>query len=80
MKGAMIFKVCIVFPLVIFIDYVVMIMLGIISHVAGCGDMFYCGTFCTVGKVILGLSVILFFFPDIKEFVLKGKSSFFIKS
>ncbi len=80
MKNAMIFKVCIIVPLVIFIDYVVMILLGSIAHVAGCGDGFYCGPFCTVGKVLLGLSVILIFFPDIKELVLKGKSSFFIKS
>jgi len=80
MKGVMIFKVCFIVPLMIFIDYIVMILLGIIAHSAGCGDIFYCGAFCTVGKVLLGSSVILIFFSDIKEFVLKGNSSFFIKS
>ncbi len=80
MKGVMIFKVCIIVPLVIFIDYLVMILLGSVAHIAGCGDGFYCGPFCIVGKVLLGLSVILIFFPEIKEFVLKGKSSFKINS
>ena len=80
MKGVMIFKVCIIVPLVIFIDYVVMILLGSVAHVVGCGDGFYCGPFCIVGKILLGLSVILIFFSEIKEFVLKGKSSFKINS
>ena len=62
MKDALIFKVCIIVPLAIFIDYVVMILLGSVAHVVGCGDGFYCGAFCIVGKVLLGLSVILFFF------------------
>ena len=80
MKDALIFKVCIIVPLAIFIDYVVMILLGSVAHVVGCGDGFYCGVFCIVGKVLLGLSVILIFFPEIKELVLKGKSSFKINN
>jgi len=75
MKNAMMFRICFIIPLVIFILYVVMILLGSVAHVVGCGDGFYCGAFCTVGKVLLGLSVVLIFFPEIKELVLKGKSS-----
>lgn len=79
MKNAMMFRICFIIPLIIFIDYVVMILIGSVAHVVGCGYGFYCGAFCILGKVLLGLSVILILFPEIKEFVLKGKSSFKIK-
>ena len=76
MKNALIFKICVIVPLVVFIDYVIMILLGSFAHVVGCTNEFYCGPFCAVGKLILTLSLMLILFSIIIEFVSKGKLSF----
>lgn len=71
MKALVSFKVFIVLPLLLFIDYVLMVLIGCSTCIFGFGDAFYCGPYCFFGKVILGLSTIFFLLlllPDIKRF------------
>lgn len=69
MKASLIVKLCIVFPLLIFVDYIIMVLLGCASCLFGFGHDYYCNSYCIVGKIILGLSLAFFLFfilPDIK--------------
>jgi len=56
--------------LLFFIDYVLMMLLGCITSVLGFGNDFYCGTYCLIGKIVLGATAVLFIFlifTDTKE-------------
>ncbi len=78
MKALVIFKVFILLPLLLFLDYVLMVLIGCSTCLFGLGDGFYCGPYCILGKLILGLSVIIFLlllFPDIKRFFEEMKNS-----
>jgi hypothetical protein len=69
MKDQLIIKVLVIFPVLVLLDYVLMIILGCIARQFGLGDDFYCGPYCLIGKIISGLTAVLFFFlifPDIK--------------
>ena len=69
MKDQLVIKVLVIFPLLVLFDYVVMILLGCTSCLLGYGNDFYCGTYCLIGKIIIGLTAVLFFFlifPNIK--------------
>jgi hypothetical protein len=69
MKGQLIIKVFVIFPVLVLLDYVFMILLGCTTCQFGFGDDFYCGPYCLIGKIILGLTVVLFFFlifPNIR--------------
>jgi hypothetical protein len=69
MKASIIIKVFFVLPLLLFVDYILMAVLGCTTCLFGLGEDFYCGTFCLAGKIILALSAIFFgyiIFPDIK--------------
>lgn len=69
MKTSPLIKFCIVLPLLLFVDYVIMILLGCASCLFGFGTDFFCNSYCIVGKIILGLSLAFFLFlilPDIK--------------
>ena len=70
MKNLLLIKVCLIFPVLLFSSYTVMAALGNIASFMGCSNDFFCGPFCLIGKIVLGLSAILFFFlifPDIKS-------------
>lgn len=60
MKTKMFIKSLLILPLIIFIDWIVMVLLGCISCIFRPGADFYCGTYCITGKVILILSGIIF--------------------
>ncbi|MGZ2372010.1 hypothetical protein ACXR6G_19740 [Ancylomarina sp. YFZ004] len=78
MKASVNFKVFIVLPLLLFVDYVLMILIGCSTCLFGFGDDFYCGPYCIFGKLILGLSAIFFLLlllPDIKRFFQEFKNS-----
>jgi len=62
MKTSLLIKMVVVLPLLVFADYLIMTVLGCTTCLLGFGDDFYCGPFCFVGKLILGLSVIFFLF------------------
>lgn len=67
MKTLLFIKVVLLLPVMLFVDYVIMILFGSVSQLVGCGDDFYCGTFCTTGKLILGITTVLFFIFIYKE-------------
>jgi hypothetical protein len=67
MKTLLFIKVVLLLPVMLFVDYVIMILFGSISQLVGCDDDFYCGTFCNTGKLILGTTTVLFFLFILKE-------------
>jgi hypothetical protein len=75
MKASILVKVFIILPLLVFVDYLLMAILGCTTCLFGLGEDFYCGSFCLAGKIILVLSAIFFgylIYPDIKA-VIKSK-------
>jgi hypothetical protein len=75
MKTSLLIKFLLVLPLILFVDYLLMALLGCVTCLFGFGDEFYCGPFCLAGKIILALSLVIFgyiIYPDIKKlFILK---------
>jgi len=72
MKTPLFFKVVIGLPVVIFIDYILMAILGCVSCLLGFGDDYFCNTYCLLGKMILLLSAVLygwFIFPEVKKLI-----------
>jgi len=70
MKMSIIIKVCLILPLILFLDYILMVLIGCATCLFGVGNGFYCGPYCIVGKIILGLSALFFGFliyPDIAQ-------------
>ncbi len=68
MKATLYIKVLLVLPLLLFVDYLLMALIGCTSCLFGPGDGFYCGSFCLAGKIILALSALFFgylIYPDI---------------
>jgi len=68
MKSSIIIKMVVVLPALLFVDYILMAILGCVTCLLGFGDDFYCGSYCVLGKIILGLSAVFFFLlilPDI---------------
>ena len=66
------FKSLVFLPLLFFVDYLVMIIIGCTSSLFSFTDNFYNGAFCTIGKSVLALSLIgyiLIIAPDIKSLV-----------
>lgn len=75
MKASLFVKTFLLLPLIIFIDYILMALLGCTTCLLGFGNDFYCGSFCLAGKIILALSAIIFgyiIYPDLKS-ILKSK-------
>jgi len=69
MKDQLTIKVIVVFPVLVLLDYVLMILVGCTACQFGLGDDFYCGPYCLIGKIISGITAVLFFFlifPNIK--------------
>lgn len=65
-------KIGLVLPVVCFSCYILMAIVGCVAGFFHCGNDFYCGPFCLIGKIIGGFAVFLFFFsilPDIKAFL-----------
>jgi len=73
MKTQFLLKVFLVLPIVIFVDWVLMIVLGCATSLCGFGNGFYCGPYCLFGKGILFLSAVSFIiyllFPELKKYV-----------
>jgi hypothetical protein len=70
MKSKLLLKILIGLPLVTFIDYVLMAILGCTSCLFGVGESYYCGSYCLLGKGLLLLSAVLFgwyLYPDIRN-------------
>jgi len=70
MKDQFAIKLFVILPVLALLDYVFMILLGCTACQFGLGNDFYCGPYCLIGKIIGGLTGVLFFFlifPNIKE-------------
>ncbi len=70
MKTRILIKMILLLPLIIFIDYVLMVLLGCASCIIGFEESFFCGPFCFIGKGILFLSAVLFislFLRDLRK-------------
>lgn len=77
MKTSILLKVFLVLPIMLFVDYILMVIIGCATCLFGFGNDFYCGTYCIFGKIILGISAILYFLiilPDLKELFNKIKN------
>ena len=78
MKSQLAIKVFVIFPGLLLLDYVFMILLGCTTCLIGLGNDFYCGPYCLIGKIILGLTMVLFFFlifPNIKAIFKTNKNA-----
>lgn len=72
MKLNLLLKLCFGLPLLLTVDYVLMVLLGCASCLFGFGDSFFCGPYCIAGKAILLVSLILYIWyilPDIRKLV-----------
>jgi hypothetical protein len=49
MKNSTIFTLCFSLPLLWFMGYVVLILIGCIASTCGAGDQFYCSIYCKFG-------------------------------
>jgi hypothetical protein len=70
MTTTLILKLVIGFPLVVFVDYLLMAILGCVSCLLGFGDDYFCGSYCLLGKVLLLVSAVLYgwyLFPEIRK-------------
>lgn len=68
MKAPVWIKLVIYLPLIMLADYLLMVLLGCASCLFGFGEDYYCGEYCIIGKVLLGLSAAFFIFlvyPDL---------------
>ena len=75
------FKSFVFIPLLFFVDYLIMIIIGCTSSLFSFADNFYNGTFCTIGKSVLALSLIgyiLIIAPDLKSLVKKLKINWLV--
>ncbi len=76
MKSSLLIKIFLILPLIMFVDYVIMLSLGCTACLLGFGDGYVCGTYCIIGKVILLLSAIFFIYliyPDLYRLIKTSK-------
>lgn len=77
MKIPLMTKILMVLPLILFVDYLIMVLLGCASCLVSFGDGFYCGTYCIIGKIVLLLSLVFFgylIYPDISSMLTTSKN------
>jgi len=70
MKTPLLLKILIGLPVLLFVDYLLMAILGCTSCLFGLGDTYFCGPYCLLGKGLLLLSAALFcwyLYSDIKK-------------
>lgn len=78
MKAPLWIKLSVFLPVILLMDYLIMVLLGCATCLFGFGDDYYCGSYCLIGKIILALSAVLFIYlisPDIRKIILKTKSN-----
>ena len=77
MKTEILSKVLLLLPTILFVDFLLMTLLGCLTNQLGCGEDFYCGLYCVIGKGILLLSVLIFVYLLLPETI---KNRFFSKN
>ncbi len=72
MKTSLIFKLVFILPILLFVDYLIMVLLGCATCLFGFDGNFHCSNYCIIGKTVLFLSVVAFgiiLYPDIKQLI-----------
>ena len=61
-------KIIIVLPLLLFADWVIMVLFGCFASMCGADHAFYCSVFCKAGIVLLSLTVLfVVFLPFLRK-------------
>jgi hypothetical protein len=60
MKASLLLKVILIAPILLFADYLIMVIIGCFADSCGLGEGFFCGIYCTIGKFVLGLTALIF--------------------
>lgn len=77
MKTSLVYKIFVLFPIILLFDWVLMILIGCVTCFFGAGEEFVCGPYCHIGDTILGLTGILFIYllyPDIVKYFNRNKN------
>lgn len=53
-------KALVILPIIAFVDYIIMVVVGCSGMVFGFNNTFYECTFCTIGKVVFAVSLLAF--------------------
>ena len=72
MKTSLVLKLFFILPILLFANYLLMALIGCVTCLFELGDDFYCGPYCLIGKIALGLSVLFFgylLFPEIASII-----------
>jgi hypothetical protein len=78
MKTPIVVKALLIMPLIMIVDYVIMIVFGCAACRLGFSEAFYCGPYCLIGEAILLLSLGLFIIlvsPDLKNLIKHRKDA-----
>ena len=78
MKTAIVFKLFFLLSFILFIDFISMIIIGCSCSIFGLGNDFYCTPYCTIGKIVIGLSALLFgylIYPDFAQLFNSSKNA-----
>lgn len=78
MNSRLLIKVGLILPALGFALFVLMIVVGCFGCFIHLTETFYCGTYCTIGKIAIVASIILFFFlilPDIKSLFISRENA-----
>ena len=62
-------KSLVILPIIAFVDYLIMIIVGSAGSFLGFNSNFYECTFCTIGKVVFTVSLLAFFFVIASDIV-----------
>ncbi len=71
MKAQLFIKFFFVLPLILFADYLLMLLIGCATCLFGFGTEIYCNSYCTMGKIILFASAVFFgylVYRDVKKY------------
>jgi len=67
--GRIILKVFFVSPIILFLDFILIALIGCAGVFLGLGNGFFCGPYCILAKTILGLSLIVFLGSIVPEII-----------
>jgi hypothetical protein len=77
MEAKLAFKFLVILPLILFVDYLILVLLGCTGCIFGAGDNFTCGIYCIIGKITFALSGLFFLyliFHDLKKIYQERKN------
>ncbi len=60
-------KMLLVIPLLLFLDWIVMVVAGSFSNICGAGDDFFCTIYCYFGIALLGSTFLFIFYMAFKQ-------------